>query len=390
VLYALKKTIIGHLAARQALKGLFRPGNATRSIIVTLTASLAVIFSIYLIERNLDASFVQSYPPEAPNLFFLDIQPSQKDAFSRTLNMPTEYYPIVRARITSINGEKIDREQERQRRGDNLARTFNLTYRDYLLEDEVMLKGGSLFRDDIEGIQVSLLDTVQKIRPLGIGDLITFRVQGVPLQATVSSIRSRTEESIRPYFYFVFPPDQLKDAPQTIFTGLKVEKTEISQLQNAVVERFPNVSVIDLSETVLLFARVLKKLTGIIRFFMSFSIAAGILIIISSLMATRFARIREAVYFKILGAKASFVIKVFALENLVIGLLSAVVALTLSQTGSLIISKTVLNISYKPFWGSVAVMTAATIALVYLVGLMSSITILRKRPVAFLREQTDE
>jgi len=37
----------------------------------------------------------------------------------------------------SINGEKINRQQER-RRGDNLARTFNLTYRNYLLEDEVI------------------------------------------------------------------------------------------------------------------------------------------------------------------------------------------------------------------------------------------------------------
>ncbi len=390
VLYGIKNFSVANLALRQSFKGLFRPGNATRSIIVTLTASLAVVFSIYLIERNLDASYVQSYPPEAPNLFFLDIQPAQKDAFSQTLDRPTQYYPIARARIVSINGEKINREKERKRKRDNLAREFNLTYRDYLLEDEVMVKGKKLFRNDFKGIQVSLLDAVQKIRPIGIGDRITFRIQGIPLQATITSIRARTKESIRPYFYFVFPPDVLKDAPQTIFTALKVEKDEIARLQNKIVSRFPNVSVIDITQTVLVLAKVLRKLSGIIRFFMAFSISAGILIIVSSLMATRFARIREAVYFKILGARATFVLKVFTLENLLIGLFSAALALILSQTGSLIISKTILNINYKPFWGAAAMMAGGTIALVFMVGLMSSITILKKKPVVFLQEQTDE
>ena len=156
------------------------------------------------------------------------------------------------------------------------------------------------------------------------------------------------------------------------------------------MSRFPNVSVIDITETVLVFAKVLRKLSAIIRFFMSFSIVAGVLIIISSLLATRFTRIREAVYFKILGARAAFVLEVFTLENLLIGLISAVVALMLSQTGSLIISKTILDINYKPFWGAGLLMAGATIILVFLVGLMSSVTILKKRPVVFLREQTDE
>ena len=389
-LFAIKKVAVGHLALRQAFKGLFRPGNATQSIIVTLTASLAVVFTIYLIERNLDETFIQSYPEDAPNLYFLDIQPDQKNAFSQTLGEPAEYYPIVRARIVAVNEEKIDYDKERARKGDSLARVFNLTYRDYLLEDEVMHRGKGLFRDDFNGVQVSLLDTVQEIRPIHIGDRITFRIQGVPLQATVASIRTRTRESIRPFFYFVFHPDVLKDAPQTIFAALKVEKEKISPLQNRIVSRFPNISVIDITETASVFAKVLRKLSRIIRFFMSLSIVAGLLIIISSLLATRFARIREAVYFKILGARAAFVLEVLSLENLVIGIVSAVFALILSQTGSLIISKTILDINYKPFWGEGMMMAGTTVALVFIVGLMASIGILRKRPVVFLREQADE
>jgi putative ABC transport system permease protein len=390
VLFMLKRARVHSLLIRQAVNGLFRPKNATRPIIITLTASLAVIFAIYLIEQNLDANFIQSYPPETPNVFFLDIQPSQLEKFSDTLGMTATYYPIVRARILSLNGEKINRKQQQRRRGDNLARTFNLTYRNYLLEDEKIIKGKNLYRDGWGDLQVSVMDTVADIKQMKIGDRITFKIQGVPLQARISSIRTRTRESMRPFFYFVFPENTLRDAPQTIFTAVRVAKPQISALQTKIVEKFPNVSVIDATELLTIFSGVVKKLSRIIRFFTGFSIVAGILIILSSILATRYARIQEAVYYKILGARRSFVAKVFALENLILGLVSAILALMISQTGSWLICLKVMNISYKPFIFESIILILGTVLLVVTVGLLPSISILRKKPVVFLREQTQE
>ena len=390
VLLVLKRISVRSLLIRQAVKGLFRPKNATRPIIITLTASLAVIFTIYLIEQNLDANFIQSYPEDAPNVFFLDIQPTQLEAFSKTLSIPTKYYPIIRAKILSINGEKINRQQERKRRGDNLGRTFNLTYRNYLLEDEAVIKGSSLHRDDWDDLQVSVMDTVADIRPMKIGDRITFKIQGVPLQARISSIRSRTQESIRPFFYFVFPENTLRDAPQTIFTAVRVAKQKISALQTKIAENFPNVSVIDTTALLTVFNVVVKKLSLIIRFFAAFSMVAGLLIILSSVLATRYTRIQEAVYYKILGARSNFVVKVFTLENMVLGLVSATLALMLSQVGSWLICSKVLTISYQPFILASILLVTATVLLVVTIGLLPSIAILRKKPVVFLREQTQE
>ncbi len=390
VLIILKRTKVRSLLIRQAVKGLFRPQNATRPSMITLTASLAVIFAIYLIEQNLDTNFIQSYPEDAPNVFFLDIQPAQLKAFSKTLAIPTKYFPIIRAKIMSINGEKINRQQERRRRGDNLGRTFNLTYRNYLLEDEAVVKGGSLHREDWGDLQVSVMDTVAEIRQMKIGDRIAFKIQGVPLQARISSIRSRTRESIRPFFYFVFPENTLRDAPQTIFTAVRVARPEISGLQTKIAENFPNVSVIDTTALLKVFTAVVKKLSLIIRFFAAFSMVAGLLIILSSILATRYTRIQEAVYYKILGARSNFVIKVFTLENLVIGLVSATLALLLSQVGGWLICSMVLHISYQPFISESIVLVMATVLLVVTVGLLPSIAILRKKPVVFLREQAQE
>lgn len=390
LLFVLQRLHVGRLTVRQALKGLFRPRNATQSIIITLTAALAVIFSIYLVEQNLDSAFVQSYPQDAPNLFFVDIQPSQLEEFDKVLKIKTRYYPIVRARILAINEEKISREKERRRRGDNLARTFNLTYRDHLLDDEILVKGPSLFRPDWEGIQVSVLDTVADMKKMKIGDRITFRIQGIPLQARISSIRSRTKESIKPFFYFVFRKEVLEDAPQTIFTAVSVDPGRISAIQNQIVGRFPNVSVIDLTAMISAFARTTKKLSNVLRFFTVFSILAGLLIIISSVFATRFARTREAVYYQVLGAKSTFVIKVFGLENFFLGLVSAIIALALSQCASWIITTQVFNIAYKPFIFAsiVLILTMGLIVIVF--GLLPSLSVLKQKPVMFLREQTRE
>ena len=390
VLFILKKKNVRSLLIRQAIKGLFRPKNATRPIIITLTASLAVIFAIYFIEQNLDANFIQSYPEDAPNVFFLDIQPTQLESFSSILGISTNYYPIIRAKILSINGDKIDRQRERRRRGDNLARTFNLTYRNYLLDDESIIAGKSLHRADWGDLQVSVLDTVAEISPMKIGDRITFKIQGVPLQARISSIRARTRESIRPFFYFVFPENTLRDAPQTIFTAVRVAKEEISSLQTKITEKFPNVSVIDTTELLTIFTALVQKLSLIIRFFAAFSMVAGILIILSSILATRYARIQEAVYYKILGARSEFVVKVFTLENIILGLVSACLALLLSHSGSWLLCAKVLNISYRAFWTESILLVLTTVALVVVVGLLPSISILRKKPVVFLREQTQE
>ena len=390
VLMALKKGRVKSLALRQALRGLFRPGNATRAIITTLAASLSVIFSITLIEQNLDAAFVRSYPADAPNLFFIDIQPGQKDDFSRTLDLKAEYHPVVRARISFINGRPIDPGEEERKRGDNMAREFNLTYRSHLLDDESILKGNGLFRDDWGAGQVSVLDTVTEMADMKIGDVIAFNIQGVPLEARVSSIRARTKEPLRPFFYFVMPEEALKDAPQTLFTAVRVARERIGPLQNETAARFPNVSTIDITETLSVFAQVMHKLSMITRFVALFSIVAGVLIIVSSVLATRFARIQEAVYFRMLGARSRFILLVFTFESTIIGLISAALALAVSQAGCYVVNEKLLDIPYQPFIGRSMLMVAGTVSLVIILGLLSSLSVLTTKPAVFLREQTEE
>lgn len=403
LLYWLRRRKLKPLAPRQALRGLFRPRNATAAIIVTLTTSLAVLFTIYLIQRNLDASFVAAYPDNAPNLLILDIQPNQRQEVAAELGVPTVFYPVIRARIQSINGQEIQpREENNDERGNNdnndsppLDFPFSLTYQNDLLADETLREGSSLFDPaDLGVAQVSVSELMLGSYPFKLGDEMVFTIQGVELPARVVSIRTMPGEEngrFAPTFNFVLREQDLINAPQTIITSVNIPPATIPALQNRLVNTFPNLTVVDITSAINTLAELVGNITVVIRFFTLFSIVAGVLIIISSVLATRFARIQEAVYFKVLGATRRFVLRVFALENIFIGLLSAILALFLSQLAGWVLVTQVFELSsYAPYLGASLLLMLLTVGLVTAVGLLASLSILRQKPITFLREQTVE
>ena len=100
-------------------------------------------------------------------------------------------------------------------------------------------------------------------------------------------------------------------APQTIFTAVRVEPGVIASLQTRMVSQFPNISAVDVTAVVETLSALAGRLSRVIRFFTALSIVAGILIVVSSVYATRYARIQEAAYYKVLGANSNFVLPRF-------------------------------------------------------------------------------
>ena len=133
----------------------------------------------------------------------------------------------------------------------------------------------------------------------------------------------------------------------------------------------------------------MKQLSKIVRGFSALSILAGILILISAVFATRAERIAESVYYKILGAGKSFVVNVFSLENLLMGLASSILAVIMSQVGVYMICRFVLEIDHHMFFTSSLLMILVSLILVNGVGILSVRSILHKKPIAYLREQPD-
>lgn len=393
-LYLLRRIPQASLTLRQALRSMLRPGNAAKPITVTLSAALTLLLAIGLVQNDLHSTYISSYPEDAPNLFCIDIQKNQKDEFLSLVGENVELFPVVRARLLAINDKEIKRQPDENQRGDTLTREFNLTYREYLLPDEEMLEGETLFpesggiQNNLNGlVPVSILDTVAEMGEMKIGDILSFNIQGLPMKAEVVSVRTRVKSMLYPFFYFVFHSEVLEPAPQTFFAAIKLEPDTIPAMQNRVVEKFPNVSTINVTEAAKTLGELMKKLSSVINFFSLFSIAAGLLILMSSVLATRLSRIQEAVYYKILGANSVFVWKVFVYENLLLALVSGLCALVVAQAGSWLLCRFVLGVTHQFNIVFCLLLILLTCIIVVVTGILSSVSIIRKKPGQFLKER---
>lgn len=391
-LWGIAKLNFNSLSLRLAERSLVRPGNGTIAIGTTLGAALVLLLTIHLVEYNLRASYIESYPEDAPNLFFLDIQKTQQKGFSDIVDPVAEssLYPVIRSRLLAINDKAINLAKENERRSDSLSREFNLTYRNELLDDELIIAGQSIYGSDKSNsgkkIPVSILDTVAQMGSIGVGDELQFNIQGIRLKATVTSIRTQTSSKLSPFFYFVFPPRYLESAPQTFFAAVRVSESKMAETVRLVSEKYPNISTINVTETAKSVGNILEKLIRVIRFFAAFSMFAGGLIIVSSIFATRLSRVREAVYYKILGATTTFVQKVFLYENIMLGFLGIIPAIVISQFVTWLICD-YIEIVFRPYLSMTLLLCMLTGLGVIVTGWLSGLSIISEKPGRFLREE---
>jgi putative ABC transport system permease protein len=117
---------------------------------------------------------------------------------------------------------------------------------------------------------------------------------------------------------------------------------------------------------------------------------AGLLIIASAALATRMARIREAVYYKILGAKKRFILHTFMIEHLMIGFLSGMTALIFSHMFSFLIIRKIIGVSYHISWTASAVCLTGVVLMMLIIGFVSSLPVLKQKPALFLRQHAME
>ena len=212
---------------RQGLANLHRPRNQTRTVVTALGFGVTVLATLYLVQANLlkQVSLVTLHTGGRPNLVFIDIQPDQiagVDSLVRAAGMPViQQVAIVPMRITSVRGRTLEElaklPPEQRPTGWTLRREFRSTYRDTANSTEKILQGKWWGRD-VTGPPwpVSLEREVAEQLKVGIGDSITWNVQGVMIPSRVAVIREVEWARFEPNFFAVFPPAALAHAPHSL------------------------------------------------------------------------------------------------------------------------------------------------------------------------------
>jgi len=334
---------------------------------------------------------------DGPNLVLFDIQPDQRAGVEAMLtrhHLPImQAVPIVTMRLSAINGTPVadlhrDPAQHRERWA--LRHEYRSTYRDHLVPGEALTRGQfpTHLTKPTEPIPITIETGVADDMGVTFGDMLTWDIQGIPMQTQIVGLRTVDWYRMQPNFFVVFPTGVLEDAPQIFVEVTRVpDVTTKAALQDDSVQHFPNVSVLDASLIVKTLDDIFDRISFAVRFMSMFSILTGLIVLLGSVSTSRYQRLRENVLLRALGASRRQIVTIAAVEFLWLGSVAAITGIGLSVATSwglahyLFETKWALN--WLPLTGLWLTVTLATLAL----GMLNSLTALRRPPLEVLRTE---
>ena len=381
---------------RQGFANLFRPNNQTLILVVSIGLGTAFICTLFFVQDILINRVTMSSSKNQPNMVLFDIQSEQRqavNALTLSMNLPViQEVPIVNMRMIAIKGRnaasfKKDSVALEAKRA--LEREYRVTYRDSLSDSEKIVSGkwtGTAGSN--QPVMVSLEDGFARRIDVKVGDKLTFNVQGAPLEAVVGSIRKVDWNRIQTNFLLIFPTGVLEDAPQFHVLLTQVPSNEVSaNYQRAVVKAYPNISMIDLGLVISVLDEILTKMGFVIRFMAAFSIVTGLIVLVASVLISKYQRIRESVLLRTLGASRKQILVITALEYFFLGALAAGAGILLSLLASWGLARFSFETSFTPQMLPVLILFTLITSLTVLIGLFNSRGILNKPPLEVLRSE---
>ncbi len=388
---------------RQGLSNLFRPNNQTLILVVSIGLGSGFISTLFLVQDLLVNSVSFSAAGKQPNMMLFDIQSDQKDgvaAIATRHHLPLiQQVPIVTMNIESINGKTSSDIKEdspgngnrppgpRKGPSKRLFRAeLRASYRDRLISSETLTDGEWKAKPDEDGtVWISLEGAFARRNGIHMGDTLVMNVQGARITTRVGSFRKVSWTRVQTNFRVLFPQGVLEDAPQFHVLVTRVPSAKESAVfQQDMVRHFPTVSVVDLGLILSVLDKLIDKIGLVIRFMAGFSIVTGLVVLISSVLISKFQRIRESVLLRTLGATRKQVLAIVAIEYLFLGTLASASGILLSLAGSWALAHFSFEIDFVPrVWPLVLLFLAIT-GVVIGIGLLNSREVLNKSPLQVL------
>ena len=382
--------------ARQSLLNLFRPNNQTMVLILAIGLGTFLISTLYFTKDILLEKTSLKNNNENANVILMDVQTAQRGMVSNSLTTKglevIDNISIITMRMHSIKGKLANDIRKDSSSNINewiLNHEFRVTYRDSLSPSEVLIDG--TWTSEIapgEPILISISDNIAENAEVEVGDQIIFNVQGVLMETTVGSIRKVDWGRMQMNFSLVFPKGVLENAPQFHVLTTHVSDEAISaSLQQDLVKKFPNVSVLDLRQVYSLIENILDKIAWVINFMAFFSILTGIIVLIGSVRTSKYQRMKESVLLRTLGATSKQIVQITAFEYLYLGILGSLVGIILSLISSQLLATFLFKETFIPSVVPFLVFLPGITALVLFIGISNIKSVLNSPPLEVLRKE---
>ncbi len=381
---------ISLLVLRQGLKNLNRPGNHVVSVLVALGLAVAFILTTYFIQTSLISQIVRSAPADFPNVFLLGVVERDKrgllDLMNRQKGIQAQaLIPALSSRLLRIDGKNADQLGLGNYERRYFQMEFSLTWNEALPPDTRILEG-QWWRPPFDTPMISVGDNAAERLKIGIGSVLEFDISGELARGKVVNIRDAEFSRPGTSNQFIFSPGSLESFPASYVGTIRMDPAQVPGFQGALFRQFPNITSIDVGQVLTRIQDLLDKMSTVIRFIAFFAIISGIIILASSVVSTRYLRIREAALLKTLGATRSVVGLIQTVEFLIIGSAAGLIGGILAAVAAHYLLGNLLDTNFDFQWTPLVIGMLAAALLTSATGWLASRGVMNHKPLEILRE----
>lgn len=381
-----------------AIRSVINRKQSADIIFLTLTMSVAILTLLPHIKQSIISEISPKDNSVIPRLFLFDIQSNQKSAIQKIalekLKAELNFIPLVRSRILKINSDSYDRinknseqttrEQDEEVRFRN--RGVNLTYESELKPSEKIVKGvWNKKRFNGSGLpEISLEEKYAERISAKLNDVLTFDIQGLEIKATVTSFRKIKWTSFNPNFFILFQPGVLEEAPQNFLASVSTT-IDYSIFQENIVENFPNVSIVDVKQTVTGILAFVSQMSMALQAMAIISILLGLFIFVVLIRTQIKERLNEFNLLKILGTETLIIKKIIFKQFLFVTSISLLIGLLLGLIISALLIFFVFGTVSEFDYLSMILVTSVLMPITYIIIYFSTRFLDQLSPLSLIR-----
>lgn len=364
-----------------ALAGLRRRARQNAVQLVGFSAALVLLLTILALRQDLLNEWQKQLPENAPNYFLVNIAPDDAkplhDFMSANGITATDIYPVIRGRLTQINGETLISNEQREA-GEKgrvgISRELNLTWRNTLPANNELIEGQFNQAAD----EVSVESGVAERLGIGLGDKLTYIIDNQELTVKVASIRTVHWETLQPNFFMIFTQEALAPFAYTSMAsffldekGLDAQATNADGMPKAsvilaLIQQFPTVSIIDVGAMVEQLRQIIEQVSLSLTLVLVLVLFASALVLIAQTEAGMATRQRELAVLRTFGASGWLLRSATGLEFALLGGIAGVLAVIVAEFALYLLKTQVFELNvymHWPWWGIAPVSGALLVAL---------------------------
>ncbi|EOX4455680.1 ABC transporter permease [Vibrio diabolicus] len=265
-----------------------------------LALSLMLLSIIWLVRSDILADWERTLPADAPNVFALNIGDYELDSYLETLDKNgvtrSQAYPIIRGRLTEINGQNVKEIEYEGEGSDAIRRELNLTWGDSLPEYNDVLAGEWTNKGS-----VSVEADVANDLGIELGDKLRFVINSQNYDAVVDTIRYVEWRDMKPNFYFIFSSDVMANLPGSYLISYRIDEGN-EALLTSMSRSHPTVSVLDIRTMGEKIQDLIQQIVSAITILALLGVVAGLLLIFTLLRLSLSQRQQEIRLYRTLGS----------------------------------------------------------------------------------------